>query len=333
MIISQTPLRISFTGGGTDIPGFYTAFEGAVISTTINKYIYVAVKPRFDRRIRVVTTQIEEVTQVEEIKHDLVREALKKTAVHSGVEIVILADVPAEGSGLGSSGALTVGLLNALYTYQGKDVSAEELAEQACEIEIEQLKQPIGKQDQYAAALGGLRYYHFHKNGSVVSEYIQIAETQKQDMQKNLLLFYSGITRSASAILQRQGEQLEQKKDYLLQIKEQCALLKREIETGCHSTLGSILHEGWQWKKQLADGITNPQIDNWYETALQAGALGGKIAGAGGGGFLMLYAEQDIHSRLRDELPLQEMDFGFDNRGTRIILGNEGAGEQSRLYF
>lgn len=320
MMISQTPLRISFAGGGTDIPGFYEEYGGAVVSSAINKYIYVMVKPRFDRRIRVVAAQTEEACSLEEVSHDLVREAMRQTEVDEGVEIVILSDIPAEGSGLGSSGALTVGLLNALYAYRGRRLPPEELAEQACAIEIGRLKQPIGKQDQYASALGGLRSYQFRPDGRVFPELIKLTEAQQERIGKSLLLFYTGVTRSASEILRRQGANSSRNADHLLAIRQQCMTLIGELEKGNPDSLGVIMNEGWQLKKQLADGISNPQIDSWYESALKAGASGGKIAGAGGGGFLLLYADQAVHSRLRASLPLQELPFQLDRQGTRIIL-------------
>ncbi|MWC30137.1 GHMP family kinase ATP-binding protein [Paenibacillus sp. MMS18-CY102] len=323
MIISKTPLRISFTGGGTDISSFYGTYGGAVISTAINKYIYVMVKERLDKKIRVVGTSLQEADRVEEIEHDLVREALKMTGIRHGVEIIIWADIPSGGTGLGSSSSLTVGLLHALYAYQDLVVSPMVLAEQACNIEIDVLQQPIGKQDQYAAALGGLRHYTFAADGDVYTERIQLNEEQRMNLESNLLLFYTGVTRSASAILNNQMEKKERNASMLLQIKEQCVDLKGELEQGNLAFMGTVMHAGWELKRKLANGITSERIDGWYETAMRAGAAGGKVAGAGGGGFLLFYADGETHPALRQALPLQEMAFAFDDCGTRIIVHND----------
>jgi len=323
MIISKTPLRISFTGGGTDISSFYETYGGAVVSTTINKYIYVMVKARFDRKIRVVGTSLQEADNAEEVGHDLVREALKMTGIQNGVEIIIVADIPSGGTGLGSSSSLTVGLLHALYAYRGQTVSPMRLAEQACAIEIQALRQPIGKQDQYAAALGGLRHYRFAADGNVHTERIQLNEQQRGDLQSKLLLFYTGVARSASAILNKQMEMKERNAGMLLQIKKHCADLKGELEQGNLAFMGTVLHAGWELKRKLANGITNERIDDWYETAMRVGATGGKVAGAGGGGFLLFYADEEIHPALREALPLQEMAFALDDEGTRIMVHND----------
>ncbi|MFF2480088.1 hypothetical protein [Paenibacillus sp. NPDC058071] len=320
MIISRTPLRISFAGGGTDIQDFYGRNGGSVVSTTIDKYIYVIVKRNFIDRIHLRGSVNEEVDHVEQIRHDLVREALKKAEIQTGVDICIMADIPSQGTGLGSSSSLTVGLLNALYTIQGSDVSAMELAKQACEIEIDILKNPIGKQDQYAAALGGLRHFQFHPDGKVHSESINLSDNQKQEMDNRLLLFYTGINRSASAILSQQVKKMGQNMAMLQNLKDQSLELKKQFERGNHAYLGGLLADGWRIKKSLTIEISNSHIDTWYENALNAGAEGGKIAGAGGGGFLLIYAEEEFHQAVRQSLPLQELSFQFENQGSAIVL-------------
>ncbi|QJC53266.1 GHMP kinase [Paenibacillus albicereus] len=318
MLISKTPLRISFAGGGTDIRAFYGVHGGAVISAAIDKYVYVALHKRFDGRIRIAADAVEEVERVGDIRHDLVRAVLEATGIRGGVDIAIFSDIPSAGTGLGSSSALTVGLLNACHRYQGRAVSQRRLAEQACEIEIDVLQAPIGKQDQYAAALGGLRHYAFHRDGAVDEEPIRMAAERLEGLQRSLLLFYTGITRSASAILRRQTDDAARNMEYWMRIKAQCETMRRALEDGTGGeTLGAILHEGWEWKKRLADGITTPAIDEWYGQALRNGATGGKIAGAGGGGFLLLHAEERHHAALREKIGLPALDVRFDRLGTR----------------
>ncbi|MFB9327864.1 hypothetical protein ACFFSY_18205 [Paenibacillus aurantiacus] len=324
MLISKTPLRISFAGGGTDIRSFYGIHGGEVVSAAINQYVYVILHKRFDRKIRITGAVTEEVERVSDIRHDLVRAALEAAGIQAGIDVAILSDIPSAGTGLGSSSALMVGLLHACHRYQGREVSQRMLAEQACEIEIEVLRAPIGKQDQYAAALGGVRHYRFRQDEQVEAELIRMTDEQLAALQGKLLLFYTGMTRSASAILRKQADHSAKNADYLAQIKAQCALLRRDLEEGgCGDALGAILHEGWELKKQLADGITNPIIDEWYRKALQNGASGGKVAGAGGGGFLLLCAEEQAHEALRKEIGLQSLDVQFDHLGTRIVACSE----------
>jgi D-glycero-alpha-D-manno-heptose-7-phosphate kinase len=323
MIISKTPLRISFVGGGTDLKVFYGVHGGAVVSTAIDKYIYVIVKKRFDRKIRVAYTKTEIVDSVDEIQHELVREALRLTGITQGIEIVTLADIPSEGTGLGSSSALTVGLLNAFHTYKGHAVGAYELAEQACRIEIEILNKPIGKQDQFIAALGGFRQIRFMADESTETELVRFNEGDKEKLQGNLMLFYTGITRSASAILGEQKSGSLANANHLLAMKEQCSELVEELESGNVDQLGEMLNRGWKLKKKLASGISTSELEGYYETAIQAGALGGKIAGAGGGGFLLLYVPAGAQQFVRNALPLQEMPFRFDQYGTRTVFNIE----------
>lgn len=324
MIISRTPLRISFVGGGSDISSFYTHTPGAVVSTAINKYVYIAVNNQFDGRIIVNYSKTEIVRRISDIENNLVREALKLAGVKGGIHITSIADIPSEGTGMGSSSSYIVGLLNALYAYQGKHVNAEKLASQACQIEINILKKPIGKQDQYIAAYGGFQYIKFNSNGSVSVDPIICKEETKRNLEYRLLLFYTGITRSADPILAKQTNNMASQKDkraimnemVLLAGKMQNALNKNNLDA-----FGEMLHENWILKKQMAEGVSNPQIDKWYETALKNGAIGGKLLGAGGGGFLLFYAPEDKHKKIINALSdLIYQDFSFESQGSKIIF-------------
>ncbi len=321
MLISKTPLRISFAGGGTDFPEFYLNEGGGVISTTINKYIYVIVNPSFSDRIHVSYSKKETCKTVDEVKHDLVREAMKKAGVSRGIEITTMADIPSEGTGLGSSSALTVGLLNALYTYTGKEFTKGSLAEDAFDIERNILGRPIGKQDQWIVACGGLRLTQFIRGtGQVVSELLKTNALKMKLISQELMLFYTGITRNASDILQEQreltpmnGEVLRAIRDEVMPVK--AALLENRVSLGYHLDLG------WRMKKELASGVTNKKIDALYNKALKAGATGGKIAGAGGGGFLLLHCPVVNQANVREALDdLQELVFDFEEHGSHIIL-------------
>jgi len=323
MIIARTPFRISFAGGGTDLPAFYKTDRGAVISTAINKYVYVIVNRRFEQEIRVSYTKTEIVNSVLDIQHALVREGLKLAGLPNHIEILTMADIPS-GAGLGSSSSVTVGLLNALYAFQGILRSPEELAEEACEIEIDLVGKPIGKQDQYIAAYGGFRFLQFEPDSRVRVEPVICPEAVKEQLQRNLLLFFTGITRSADTILEQQSaamakdsvarRHLEKMRDLSFELR--AVLAGRQPL----QRFGEILHESWQHKKQVAEGISNPQIEAWYEKALQAGALGGKLLGAGGGGCLLFYCPYEEQDRMRVALSdLQEIHFQFEEEGSKII--------------
>lgn len=321
MIITQTPLRISFAGGGTDFEGFYSKDGGCVVSTAIDKYIYIIVKERFDDKIRVGYSRTEMVNFIDEIEHELVREAMRMVGIEKGIEIATMADVPSEGSGLGSSSSVTVGLLNALYAYKGEFQPAEVLARQACEIEIDILGKPIGKQDQYIAAYGGIRDFSFNSDGSVSTEAVSMDEDQRRQLSDSLLLFYTGITRKASAVLTEQRENIEARRGTLRKMKAQAFEVRRCFESQDFSELGRIMDEGWQHKKQLAGAVSNGQIDQMYEAAIKAGAVGGKVAGAGGGGFLLLYCPPAVQAEVRNALwGMKEMAFRLERDGTKIIL-------------
>ena len=321
MIMSRTPFRMSFAGGGSDLRTFYSKHPGQVLSTTINKYMYIAVHPFFGRKnIQVKYSKTELVEDVSQIQHPIVREALKKFGL-SGIDINSIADIPA-GTGLASSSAFTVGLLHVLYAYQGKFVSQERLAQEACELEIDILKDPIGKQDQYASAYGGLNVLTFYPDEHVKIEPLILPRSTMQRFNDRLLLFYTGDSRAARAILaqvtieslqEETFRALKKMTDLVRQLRD--ALLDDRLDE-----CGRLLHEGWLIKRSLTSGISTPKIDAYYERALQSGALGGKLLGAGGGGFLLVYCppeRQDDVRRALAELP--EQPFRFDFFGSKII--------------
>jgi D-glycero-alpha-D-manno-heptose-7-phosphate kinase len=321
MIICKTPLRISFVGGGSDIDYFYKKFEGKVISATLNKYIYVIVKERFDDKIIAYHAFREVVNSVDDIKHEIIREALRKTGIKKGIEIITPTDIPTEGSGLGSSSTVTVGLLNAFYAFKGEYVTKEQLAEEACEIEIEILNHPIGKQDQYAAAYGGLNQITFKKNGIVNINRLDFSSEQLRKLGSNILLFYTNINRDTNNILLEQKNNSNAKFDELRKVVSLVAPLKESLLMGDYDRLGITLSKNWQLKKLLASQISNSTIDKMYQTAINAGALGGKISGAGGGGFLMLYVQRHKQDDVRKALEnYQELPFMLDPYGSRIIF-------------
>jgi D-glycero-alpha-D-manno-heptose-7-phosphate kinase len=321
MVITQTPLRISFAGGGTDLEEYYRHQDGKVISCTIDKYIFVIIKERFDNRIVLNYSRNETVDHIDEIKHELIREAMRKTGIDKGVEISTLADIPSEGSGLGSSSSLVVGLLNAFYQFQGEQVPAERLAREACEIEIDICKRPIGKQDQYIAAYGGIRAITFRKDGSVGVEKICLNDSNWRRFGSNLLLFYTNTTRNSADILTEQREQTRDKITVLTEMKELVDDVHDAIIANAFHKVGRNLHLGWELKKNLASKITNTQIDEIYHRALDAGALGGKISGAGGGGFLLLYVPREQQDLVRLALgKLYELPFFLERDGSKVIF-------------
>lgn len=321
MIISRTPFRVSFAGGGTDLESYYRHGFGGVVSTTIRKYMYVSVNRKFDERIRVSYSTTEFVDDVKELKHELVREAMRMTEVVRGLEVTTVADIPGRGTGLGSSSSLTVGLLNALYAFQGVHRSAKRLAEEACRIEIDVLKGPVGKQDQYAAAYGGFNYIQFNADGSVFVDPIVFSSATRRELEGNLLMFFTGVTRRAGDILGEQKENTEKKRDTLDAMRDQAHALRDALMANDLTRFGEALDEGWRLKKSLAGGITTPAIDAMYERARKAGALGGKVSGAGGGGFLVLYVEPGKLAAVRGALAgLKETPLRFDPQGSKIIF-------------
>lgn len=319
MIISKTPLRISFVGGGTDLPSFYEKEYGAVLSSTIDKYVYVIIKERFDDFIYLNWSKREIVNRACEIEHDLIREAMRRTGIEKGVEVTLLADIPSEGSGLGSSSSLIVGLLNAFYTFKGIQISRERLAEEACEIEINIMGKPIGKQDHYAAVFGGLNEIIFNRDGTIIVNRIKLHDLMA--LSSTLLLFYTNITRKADNILKKQKENIDFIYKTLLKMRNQVPILRSHLENGANGHLGVILRKGWEMKKSLLSEISNKYIDKMYEKALNAGAVGGKICGAGGGGFLLLYVPKDKQNNVRNALKeYREIPFILEKYGSRIIF-------------
>lgn len=323
MIITQTPFRISFVGGGTDFPDFFREHGGGVLSSSIDKYVYVIVQKRyFDDLIYVNYSKKEIVDHVDKLEHNLVRECMKKTGVLKGVEITTVADIPIAGTGLGSSSSVTVGLLNALYLFKGIQKSTEELAREACEIEIEKVGSPIGIQDQYIAAYGGLKCFNFNRDGSVEAKYIDLPESKFRDLSNNLMLFYTKKTRKSETILGEQKNNISQKKEELLALKNLVNRLEQSLNNSPElDDFGKILHENWLLKKKLTDKISNPDIDEMYNRALAAGAVGGKIAGAGGGGFLLLYCPQERQNSVRRALSdFRELHFNLARDGSKSIF-------------
>ncbi|MBD3314104.1 GHMP kinase [Candidatus Woesearchaeota archaeon] len=323
MIISRTPFRISFAGGGSDLRSYYKTGYGAVLSTAINKFAYITANKRFTELIRVGYSQVEECSSVDEIKHNLVREAMKKSGITKGVDVSYVSDLlPAhEGSGLGSSSSITVGTLNALYAQTGKHTPAKKLAREACEIEIDILGAPIGKQDQYAAAYGGLNFIRFNADESVVVTPIIMKKSTKQELQNNLLAFHTGVNTRSEVCLTEQKEKTE-KSVNIEALDKMVALaedLKDALRKGDITQFGEILHKNWLFKKSLASNISESRIDEWYEKAKNAGAIGGKILGSGGGGFLLFYVEPEKQDSVRQALGLRELDFSFEPEGSKII--------------
>ncbi|MDP2943896.1 MAG: GHMP kinase [Candidatus Omnitrophota bacterium] len=320
MIISRTPFRISFAGGGTDLSSFYKREPGATISTAINKYVIVTINKRFDDIIRAGYSRIEKVKYVNEIKHPLIREALKVLKINSSIEITSIADIPS-GTGMGSSGSFAVGLLNVLNAYKGKYLSKEQLAREACRLEIDILGEPVGKQDQYIASFGGFRYMQFNPDGSVVVESIACPDKTKKELNSRLMLFYTGITRKSSDILEEQHRITHHKLDSLRRMKDIAKDMKTILTRNKSlDAFGELLHEGWFLKKNLVGKITNDRIDYFYKKSRKAGAIGGKILGAGGGGFLLLYCRISQQNKVRQALGgLREVPFNFETAGSSII--------------
>ena len=327
MIISRTPLRVSFFGGGSDLPSYYRQRGGAVLSTGIDKSVYVTVTRKFDDGVRVSYSRTEEVARASEVEHPLVREALAMLGIDGGIEITSVADIPAKGTGLGSSSSFTVGLLNALHAFSGRHATARELAEQGCAIELDRCGEPIGKQDQYAAAFGGLNFIRFHPDDSVEVRKIDCAPGLLADLQSRMLYFYTGLTRSASALLKHQSESVAApgaQTDATNRLVRLAETAYEELSAGRIDSFGPMLHEAWQSKRQITAGITNPMIDEAYDAAIAAGAEGGKILGAGGGGFLMFYAPPEKHGAIRRTLAhLRETPFSLAPEGSSIIFVHE----------
>ena len=324
MIISRTPLRISFVGGGTDLPEFCDVHGGAVVSTTIDKWIHVIVARRFEGDVRVGYSKTEIVPKASDVQHELVREAMRATGIPRGVDVMTLADVPSQGTGLGSSSTVTVGLLNALYAFQGIYRSPALLAEEASHIEIEVLGKPIGRQDQYAAAIGGLNLIEFLPSGGGVRvEPVLMPPGCLKRLHRSLLLFYTGRQRQASSVLEQQRSAVQDGTavETLKRMKDFAYTLRDRLSAEDVDAVGPLLHDNWELKKGLADDISSSEVDRWYELGMQAGATGGKVLGAGGGGFLMLFADPARHDAVRRALgELREVPMRFSARGTHIAV-------------
>ncbi len=327
MLIVRTPLRISFVGGGSDLPAFYSKKKGMVVSSAIDKFVYVIVKGRFDDKIYINYSKKECVDGVDDIAHDLVREAMRITGVNQGVEITTLADVPSAGSGLGSSSSVTVALLHALYAYTNTLVTAEQLAREACRIEIDIMGKPIGRQDQYAAAYGGVHQFSFHADHSVERDPVIMDSELFRQFYSSLLLYYTGITRSADTILAEQSKN-SAKEDRFAVMSEMVGLVepfKQALEAGDVRECGRLLDTNWMLKQKMASGISNPQIQDMYARAKEAGALGGKIAGAGGGGFLFLLVPREKQRDVFQAMSAyRELPFMLERSGSQVIFDHRG---------
>jgi D-glycero-alpha-D-manno-heptose-7-phosphate kinase len=321
VIVTQTPLRIGLVGGGTDLPDYYREHGGRVLNAAIDKYVYVIVKQRFDDDIYVNYSTKEIVSRVEDLQHELVREAMHMAGVRGGVEITTLADIPSAGSGLGSSSSVTVGLLHALFAYQGKQVSAEELAERACAIEIDRCRKPIGKQDQYVAAFGGICDIHFGPGDRVDVDEVRLPPPLRRRLQGELLLFFTGITRSADTILGEQTANVGDRLPQLNQLRDLAGEAADGLRSGDLSAVGTALCKSWQAKRTLAAGVSNRQIDDAVEAVLEAGASGAKVTGAGGGGFFLVACVVENQRAVRDRLAhMKELPITLEPLGSRVIF-------------
>lgn len=324
MIISQAPYRVSFAGGGTDLPAFYRGEFGAVLSITIARHMYVTVHGRFKPNIRVAYSKTETADSVAAVQHDLVREAMRMVGVDGPLEITTIGDVPA-GTGMGSSSSLAVALLNAMYAYRGQIVSHERLAREACQIEIDILGKPIGRQDQYAAAYGGLNYIRFNPDDTVDVEPVPCQPPVLAELERRVLLMYTDQQRDANQILKKQSDGTEDRRRVLREMRDLAHAMRMAISgKGDLDEFARLLHAGWELKRSLGFGISDEKIDAWYEAARRAGAQGGKLLGAGGGGFVLLMAPPERHAAIREALGYpRELEFKIERHGCRIIFISE----------
>jgi D-glycero-alpha-D-manno-heptose-7-phosphate kinase len=326
MIITRSPLRITLGGGGTDLPSYYREHDGFLIAAAIDKYVYVTVMRPFVEGIFLKYSQLEHVRTVEDVQHPIIREAIRMIGLNTPqIEITTLADIPA-GTGLGSSGSFSTALLKALFAHRRRLLHPSELAELACEIEISRLGEPVGKQDQYIAAFGGVTCFTFNRDQTVQACPLQLSVDSMHDLEDNLLLFFTGFSRSAGAILRDQNSRTAHRDEEMLAnlhyVKELGIRSRQALETGQTALFGELMHEHWEHKKRRSAGMSNPQIDEWYELGRRNGAVGGKLVGAGGGGFLLFYAED--HRTLRRAMRhagLEEVRFRFDFEGTKVMFG------------
>jgi len=325
MIIARSPLRITLGGGGTDLASYYVQREGFLIAAAIDKYVYVSVMRPFSPGIYLKYSALEHVEKVADVRHPIIREALQlQNSATPQIEITTLADIPAR-TGLGSSGSFTTALLKALYAHQRKVAHSQELAELACHIEIDRLGEPIGKQDQFIAAFGGITCLTFHKDHRVTVQPLRVSRRTMYELEDNLLLFFTGFDRAAGSVLKEQQQRSQARDADMLHNLDEVKRLgyrsREALESGALVRFGELLHEQWEHKKRRSGAASNPQIDAWYSLGMQNGAIGGKLVGAGGGGFLMFYASD--RSRLREvmaEAGLEEVRFRFDFEGTKVVL-------------
>lgn len=324
MIITRTPLRISLGGGGTDLPSYYSEREGFVIAGAIDKYVFIGINKTFTEDYTIKYSAMERVNRIADIQHPIVREVLTHQQVPPAVEIVSLADIPA-GTGLGSSGTFTVGLLRAIYALKRKHVSAADVAEQACHIEIDVLDHSVGKQDQYIASFGGLTCFEFRRDGTVEASPLNVGDDTLHDLEENLMMFFTGYSREAGSVLSDQKRRSEARDEQMLQnldtVKDLGLSVKKALESGDTRRFGEVMHEHWLNKRARSKEISNSQIDEWYEIGIHNGAVGGKLVGAGAGGFLMFYAEDRLAlRRAMAEANLPEVRFSFDHEGSTLIV-------------
>jgi D-glycero-alpha-D-manno-heptose-7-phosphate kinase len=326
MIIVKTPFRISFAGGGSDIPAFYQNYPGATLSTTINKYVYVCINKNFHDQVRLSYLKTEIVEHYKDLDHTRARECLHEMGMETGLEIVTMADIPSKGTGLGSSSSFTVGLLKALHAYQGNTIDEKSLAELACKIEIDNLQEPIGKQDQYIASFGGMKFIQYSPQGDVTVDYVMSNPQTLAELESSIMLFYTGIQRSTNGILKQQVEGYSSPANIetVKKMVELAHALRRELESGHLDQFGQILHESWLLKKSLSSSVSDSEIDSMYNSARAAGALGGKLLGAGGGGFLMVIAPPERQNAVREALSnYRYMNVKFEHEGSKILFINK----------
>jgi len=326
MIVSRTPLRMSFVGGGSDLPSYYKQKGGAVLSTSVDKYMYVTVNKKFDNNIRLSYSITENESNIQKIKHPIVRNTLKLLDIQGGVEITSISDIPSQGSGLGSSSSYTVALLHALYAYKGENASKEELGRLSSHIEIDLCGDRIGKQDQYAAAFGGLNLIEFNEDDSVVVSPVICKPKTIKKMEDSIIVFYTGRTRSASALLSEQSKNMKQadKRELMSNMVSLAYDMRDLLENDDIEPLGELLDKNWQLKRQMTVGISNSQIDDWYSKGILAGATGGKLLGAGDGGFIMFFAPQEKHVDITKAMKdLQRIPFSFDDGGSKVVFSDQ----------
>jgi len=325
MIVSRTPLRMSFVGGGSDLPSYYRQRGGAVLSTSIDKYMYVTVNQKFDNDIRLSYSITENESNTQHIKHPIVRNTLELLDIQGGIEIVSISDIPSQGSGLGSSSSYTVGLLHALYAHKDESISKEELGRLSSHIEIDLCGDRIGKQDQYAAAFGGLNLIEFNEDDSVIVSPIICKPQTIKKMEESIIVFYTGRTRSASALLNEQSGNMKRndKRELMSNMVSLAYDMRDLLENDDIESLGTLLDQNWQLKRQMTVGISDFQIDDLYSKGMLAGATGGKILGAGNGGFIMFFAQKEKHAKIMKAMKdLQRVPFSFDAHGSQIVYSD-----------